>query len=68
MPTNGLFSRVLKGGTIQLNDSVEVLKEKDKRLRVAILTLSDKGSQGLREDLSGPYIQDYFKEINRKRK
>lgn len=51
MPTNGLFSRVLKGGTIQLNDSVEVLKEKDKRLRVAILTLSDKGSQGLREDL-----------------
>lgn len=62
MPTNGLFSCVLKGGTIQLNDSVEVLKEKDKRLRVAILTLSDKGSQGLREDLSGPYIQDYFKE------
>ena len=45
-----------------MNDSVEVLKEKDKRLRVAILTLSDKGSQGLREDLSGPYIQDYFKE------
>ena len=44
MPTNGLFSRVLKGGTIQLNDSVEVLKEKDKRLRGAILTLSDKGS------------------------
>ena len=37
MPTNGLFSRVLKGGTIQLNDSVEVLKERDKRLRVAIL-------------------------------
>ena len=62
MPTNGLFSRVLKGGTIQLNDSVEVLKERDKRLRVAILTLSDKGSQGQREDLSGPYIQDYFKE------
>ena len=29
---------------------------------MAILTLSDKGSQGLREDLSGPYIQDYFKE------
>ena len=62
MPTNGLFSRVLKGGTIQLNDSVEVLKERDKRLRVAILTLSDKGSQGQREDLSGPYIQNYFKE------
>lgn len=62
MPTNGLFSRVLKGGTIQLNDSAEVLKERDKRLRVAILTLSDKGSQGLREDLSGSYIQDYFKE------
>ena len=58
MPTNGLFSRVLKGGTIQLNDSVEVLKERDKRLRVAILTLSDKGSQGQREDFSGPYIQD----------
>ena len=40
-----LIFTCFKRRKIQLNDSVEVLKEKDKRLRVAILTLSDKGSQ-----------------------
>ena len=50
------------GSTDRTREILEKCKEKDKRLRVAILTLSDKGSQGLREDLSGPYIQDYFKE------
>ncbi len=32
-------------------------------IKVAILTLSDKGSRGEREDLSGPAIRDVMKEI-----
>ena len=33
-------------------------------ITVAVLTLSDKGSKGEREDLSGPMIQDMLKSIN----
>ena len=33
-------------------------------ITVAILTLSDKGSKGEREDLSGPLIQDMLKSIH----
>ncbi len=33
-------------------------------ISVAVLTLSDKGSRGEREDLSGPAIADKIKEIN----
>jgi molybdopterin adenylyltransferase len=33
-----------------------------KIFRVAVLTISDKCSQGLREDRSGKYIVDFFKE------
>ena len=34
------------------------------KITVAILTMSDKGSKGEREDLSGPMIQDMLKSIN----
>jgi len=33
-------------------------------ITVAVLTLSDKGSKGEREDLSGPLIRDMLKSIN----
>lgn len=33
-------------------------------ITVAVLSMSDKGSKGEREDLSGPLIQDMFKSIN----
>jgi molybdopterin adenylyltransferase len=33
-------------------------------ITVAVLTMSDKGSKGEREDLSGPLIQDMLKSIN----
>lgn len=33
-------------------------------ITVAVLTLSDRGSKGEREDLSGPLIQDILKSIN----
>ena len=33
-----------------------------KTLKIAVITVSDKGYRGEREDRSGKYIVDYFKE------
>ena len=60
MPTHGVFARVLLGGMVHVHDKIKVIENHDERFRVAVVTLSDKASQGLREDLSGPYIQDYL--------
>ena len=48
MPHEGVFARVLTGGEIHVGDEVT--------LRAAVITLSDKGSRGEREDKSGPLI------------
>lgn len=60
MPRLGLFARVIHGGTIQCQDEVSFSTRTDLRKRVAVLTLSDKGSKGLRIDESGPYIKEYM--------
>ena len=41
---------------------LKMVKSKNRRLKVAVLTVSDKGSKGEREDRSGKYIIDYFTE------
>lgn len=51
MPTQGVFTRVLKGGTISAGDELEVLPP---ALRAAVVTASDSGFAGTREDLSTP--------------
>ena len=51
MPTQGVFTRVLKGGTITAGDELEVLPP---ALRAAVVTASDSGFAGTREDLSTP--------------
>ncbi len=50
MPREGVFVRVLRGGPVAAGDRLEVLSG---AFRVAVLTASDKGSQGQREDVSG---------------
>ena len=53
----GVFARVLKGGEIHVGDEVTLLPPpEDPPLRSAVITLSDKGSRGEREDKSGPLI------------
>lgn len=52
MPTEGIFVKVLKGGLVRPGDEINVVNP----IRVAILTLSDKGFKGEREDLSGPAL------------
>lgn len=57
MPREGVFARVLKGGTVSVGDELVLLPpEENPPLRAAVITLSDKGSRGEREDLSGPLI------------
>ena len=59
MPREGIFARVLAGGEVRVGDHIEV----DDRNRIAILTASDKGSRGEREDLSARAIRDLVEDL-----
>lgn len=52
MPREGIFARVIKGGSIKTGDSITV--EQNSVLSAAVITLSDRGYRGEREDKSGP--------------
>ena len=52
MPREGVFARVLHGGEIAVGDELTLFTEK-MPLEAAILTASDKGARGEREDRSG---------------
>lgn len=57
MPREGVFARVLKGGVIHTGDSIEELPfDPETPFTAAIITLSDKGFAGEREDKSGPML------------
>lgn len=60
MPREGVFARVIAGGTIHEGDEIQVIPkehtESDEKLRVAVITSSDSGFKGEREDVSGPII------------
>lgn len=58
MPTQGVFAQVLHGGTISVGDELRMLGERDTRYTAAVVTMSDKGARGEREDTSGPLICD----------
>jgi len=55
MPREGVFAEVLEGGEIRPGDAVTVrLPDPDRPFRAAVITLSDKGARGERQDGSGP--------------
>jgi molybdenum cofactor synthesis domain-containing protein len=60
MPTNGIFARVLRGGMIQVKDTITAYPPET--FRAAVLTVSDKGSKGQREDKSGPEVVRILRE------
>lgn len=62
MPRLGMFSKVIKGGNIKVGDEVKEIKRDNIPFTAAIITLSDKGFKGEREDLSGPAIISRLKE------
>jgi MOSC domain-containing protein YiiM len=57
MPREGVFAKVIRGGQIRPGDeAIEIEPDPARPFTAAWITLSDKGSQGLREDESGPLI------------
>lgn len=56
MPREGVFARVVREGRVSAGDIMEVAAQAERQLRAAVVTLSDKGASGEREDMSGPLI------------
>lgn len=54
MPREGIFTEVLKGGRVSEGDEINIYTN----YRFAVITASDKGSQGLRIDKSGPLLKE----------
>lgn len=61
MPREGVFAKVIQGGTIRTGDEMQIIGQKN-RFRTAVVTLSDKGAAGEREDKSGPLIREIIEE------
>lgn len=58
----GRFGRVLSGGTVKAGDIVEIVEEGTPPAdapKIAVVTLSDKGAAGEREDVSGRFLTWY---------
>lgn len=63
MPREGVFAKVLYGGKMKVEDEMTMeLPSVDAKLTAAVITLSDKGFKGEREDESGPAIVTILKE------
>lgn len=63
MPREGVFAVVIEEGHIKKGDSVTVLPASaDRPFTAAVITLSDKGAAGEREDKSGPLIVSMLEE------
>ena len=61
MPREGIFVRVLEGGEVKAGDEIRL--EKRSLIHAAVLTISDKGSRGEREDTSGDALEEALREL-----
>jgi len=57
MPKEGIFCRVIRQGTVRPGDTIVYAP---RPLRVLVITLSDRASQGVYEDLSGPRVRQHI--------
>lgn len=63
MPKLGVFARVLSDGELKIGDKIEQIERSEELpFSAAVITLSDKGFKGEREDTSGPAIAKMLKE------
>lgn len=63
MPREGVFTKVVKGGQVRPGETVIMYPpQRDRPFTAAVITLSDKGAAGEREDKSGPLIQEMLQE------
>lgn len=59
MPREGVFTEVLEGGEVKPGDEVTLIPAApDRPFTAAVITLSDRGFRGEREDKSGPLIAE----------
>jgi molybdenum cofactor synthesis domain-containing protein len=59
MPREGTFARVINEGHVKEGDCIAIeMPSADSPFTAAVVTLSDKGYRGEREDLSGPLIAE----------
>lgn len=63
MPREGVFAKVLQGGTIAVGDAMHIeQREIPMPWQAAVITLSDKGAAGQREDQSGPAVAERLRQ------
>ena len=63
MPREGVFAEVVKDGRIHRGDEVEMeLPASDRPFTASVITLSDKGAAGEREDRSGPLAAEMLEQ------
>ncbi len=63
MPREGVFTQVIKGGHIKVGDEIRMIPPNaDRPFTAAVITLSDKGVRGEREDKSGPLLAQMLRE------
>lgn len=63
MPREGVFAKVIRGGTVRPGDALERLPlDPERPFTAAVITLSDKGAAGEREDKSGPVIREMLED------
>ena len=63
MPREGVFTEVIEPGHIKVGDEIIMIPpRKDRPFTAAVITLSDKGAAGEREDKSGPKIVEMIGE------
>ena len=59
MPREGVFTEVIEGGTVRPGDEITLIPADPERpFTAAVITLSDRGFRGEREDKSGPVIRE----------
>ena len=61
MPREGIFVRVLEAGEVKAGDDIFV--EKKSLIHAAVLTSSDKGARGERDDASGDVLEEALREM-----
>ncbi|MFZ7101681.1 MAG: molybdenum cofactor synthesis domain-containing protein [Peptococcaceae bacterium] len=59
MPKEGIFAEVLKEGTVRVSDEIKLLPS----YKLGVITASDKGARGEREDKSGEVIKNLLRPL-----
>lgn len=62
LPSQGIFTKVLKGGFVAQGDTIEIVSER--KFRAGILIISDRSASGEREDKSRSLIFEALKIID----